>query len=177
HNFYDYIGIDNLTRTIVHLKPNRFIILDFIETQEGHTFKQQFNFHPIFDIFQQIDEQSMVVKSSHENMPSLYMTFHEKPLKISTLRGVHTASEVQGWYFKKFNTKQAATTVQAQYKEKNGKVSLPVYIELLPPSSMTPLKPKLSITAQHHQVKLEIESPLFHKELMLPRTPRNRHAN
>jgi hypothetical protein len=127
---YKNLGIEQINRTIVHIKPKVFILIDEIHASSGHVYEQHFHFHPSYDLLD--DVAGMIVASSSiEEKPSLVMYPFMEMAELSDQVGVNSEGRVRGWYFNDFQQKTPAKDIAFIYQENQRLVYLVVYLEVV----------------------------------------------
>lgn len=164
HNHYRHLGIDRLTRTLIHAKPSTFFIVDQARSKGKHSYKQLFHFYPDFKEVKETGENAWLVSSSLPGRPKLVLRPFRDSCSIIVHRGVHSQDRVQGWYFPEFNQKKKSSTLVLDYGQTKGEATFLVFMQVVAPGQAvdTPSRLNFKKVANRCEIRYKNKKFIFH---------------
>ncbi len=121
HQYYRYLGIDQLVRTFGFVKPDAFVVIDSVKSESTHLYEQHFHLHPGIT---EVEERASGVRIGRmPEGPSVALVPLYEPDAVRV---------IDGWYFVKSNV--SASNRDLVYSVDEGAdAHLGVLILLFPP--------------------------------------------
>jgi len=136
HSLYADLGVQFLSRTFAHSKPDLFLVVDHLVSEYPHDLAQHFLLHPSLSVVTQPAPNVVVATSDVPGSPSIVLSALPG-VSIETHRGILEEEEIFGWYFPEFSVIEEATEVVFRTAFFGGHRDLPILIHVVAPGGST----------------------------------------